>query len=249
MKKYTGFTKEELERLYWHETRSSLEIASAFRVSKKTVLRAMKDFGISRRSSHESRLLYYQEDRVAERRNARWNREELRKLYWDEKKTTPEIGKILGHPASVIGRMMRQLDIPLRDTAEAAKLRNQQHPARRGPNSPCWKGGRRRVGGYIRIKLSPDDSFYEMAASDGCVLEHRLVMAQKLGRCLLPSEKVHHRNGIKDDNGPENLKLVSRASHQIYSELCANCPLRKEIRLLRWQFKQLQEQLQYKLME
>jgi hypothetical protein len=38
-------------------------------------------------------------------------------------------------------------------------------------------------------------------------LEHRVVMERLLGRALRPSEHVHHRNGDRLDNRPENLEL------------------------------------------
>jgi hypothetical protein len=42
------------------------------------------------------------------------------------------------------------------------------------------------------------------------VFEHILVAEEILGRYLERDESIHHRNGVRDDNRPENLELWTR---------------------------------------
>lgn len=49
------------------------------------------------------------------------------------------------------------------------------------------------------------------ARTHGYVFEHILVMERILGRSLLVDETVHNRNGVRNDNRPENLELWIRA--------------------------------------
>jgi hypothetical protein len=50
--------------------------------------------------------------------------------------------------------------------------------------------------------------------SKGFILEHRFVMEKSLGRKLLSSEHVHHKNHQRNDNRLENLEISSQSEHQ-----------------------------------
>jgi hypothetical protein len=67
-------------------------------------------------------------------------------------------------------------------------------------------GGRRPVyngEGYVRVFIPGHPN----AHKTGYVLEHIAVMVELIGRPLFTDETVHHRNGVRDDNRPENLEL------------------------------------------
>jgi len=124
--------------------------------------------------------------------------------------------------------------LPCKSCSSKAKGR-----AHRSANHPRWRGGRR-IGsdGYIQILLQPDDFYFSMAGKTGYVREHRLVIAKSLQRCLLPWEIVHHRNGVRQDNRIENLKLLKgQADHT------SMCILQKENERLKRQIRELQTRI------
>ena len=71
---------------------------------------------------------------------------------------------------------------------------------------------KKREDGYIAIYF-PD---HPKSSKDGYIMEHILVMEAIIGSHLEDNEVVHHKNGIRDDNRKENLKLMDFREHARY---------------------------------
>ena len=62
---------------------------------------------------------------------------------------------------------------------------------------------------------------------DGSVVrvkKHRWIMSGMIGRMLRPDEDVHHINGDKTDNRPENLEILTHGDHSTLSNLSRTHP-------------------------
>lgn len=181
---------------------------------------------------------------------------DLRKLYLEDKLSTPQIAQLKGSSIRAVKSAIKEAGLPKRNKSEANRLLAAKGIfSYKDEKNPNWKGGRSiNNNGYVRIRLNPNNPYYSMAHEDEYILEHRLVMAEYLGRCLFPWEVIHHKNGIKTDNRLENLELLPTNKYHLIDSVTKSyikslqeriTKLKKEveqqdrkIRLLKWQLKE-----------
>lgn len=141
--------------------------------------------------------------------SARWRNEpEVRRLHATGK-TTGQIGKAVGMRPDDVLRLLRLLGLP------------SHMPHHRGAHNPAWRGGRTLdKSGYVMLYMPG----HPMADGHGRVREHRLVIAQSIGRNLTAVEVVDHINGTRDDNRIENLCLYPCNADHLAATRKGHCP-------------------------
>lgn len=96
--------------------------------------------------------------------------------------------------------------------------------SRIGARSSRWRGGRfMDDGGYWRVWVDVGHPYADVANASGYAMEHRLVMSEQLGRPVTRDESVHHINGDRGDNRPDNLQLRSGKHGNGVRHQCLDC--------------------------
>ena len=90
-----------------------------------------------------------------------------------------------------------------------------------GSKNGAWKGGRNiDADGYVLVWIAA----HPFATSSNYVREHRLVMELKLNRYLTEDEVVHHIDGNRQNNHPNNLELFPSNADHLRATLTGKCP-------------------------
>lgn len=120
-----------------------------------------------------------------------------------------DIAKHVGRSPQAISHFASRNNI--RKDKEAEFLH--RSAARKGEGTPNYKGYRRKTPKGYFVRYAP---WHPNASSQGLVMEHRMVMEGLIGRFLAADEVVHHIDGNKGNNSPENLMLMTTGEHSAF---------------------------------
>jgi len=124
------------------------------------------------------------------------NKDYLYNMYVEKRLSAPQIANKHGVDKSYILELLERHDIQRRSLSEAFQQQSLWQPA------PLFMGGR----GY---------EFWQDQTNSGAdkLYVHRLLAVSEYGIDAVMEKEIHHKNGVKWDNRPGNIELVSKSEH------------------------------------
>ena len=207
--------KNLIIQLYHKENLKLQEVADELGVCKDTVRRNMKRFNIPPKASG----VY----RKGQCNHIITMLPLAKKLYLEDMLPVLEVCKQLGTSFYTLQRLFKDNGIQFRGSGESVRLAYSHHPNmgfQKGAKHPRFSGYRatKNTGGYI-LEYKPE---HPRAGKNGYVGQHILVWEEANGKPLPEAWIVHHLNGIKNDNRPENLAGLSTRAHSLVLNEKAN---------------------------
>lgn len=141
-------------------------------------------------------------------------KELIEKLHWDLGYTLRDITKIFGKSWWWMVHFKKKTGLKVKGRKESLYGKYNGH----GPN---WMGGKFKVHDYWMIWIGKD---HPNANKRGYIPEHRYIMTKKIGRPLKKYEVVHHIDGNKENNDPNNLQLMSMGGRGKFHGVPIKCP-------------------------
>jgi len=208
MPKAIIISKETIKQLYHLKNLTLQQVADELGVCKDTVRRNMRRNNIPPKASEVYRK--GQDTRIIRMFPL------AKKLYFEDMLSMLEVCKRLGISFYTLQRLFRDNGVQFRSSGESARLAYSQHPNmgfQKGTEHPRFNGYRatKKTGGYI-LEYKPD---HPRAGKNGYVGQHILVWEMANKKPLPQGWVVHHLNGIKNDNKPENLAGLSVRAHSL----------------------------------
>lgn len=123
-----------------------------------------------------------------------------------------EIGETLGCAKELVGWRLRKLGYK-RTKSESLQIAwvRRRRKLIENRDNPNWKGGRYQDShGYIRLYYP---GHHRCWRNQNYIFEHTLVWEQANNTELPDGYDIHHLNGIKNDNRPDNLVAMKHGEH------------------------------------
>lgn len=166
---------------HYLQTKSAERTAKTFHITRKRTWRLLRDAGVYK--GRTIKITAAQEQGII--------------TAWQGGESQTSIAKRIGLSQCWVGRFLKKKEV----LVEPQKASGSKHGK--------WKGGKYTQQGYTYVWMDRSHQFYNsMAFKGGYTAEHRLVMAEYIGRPLTKTETVHHKNGNRSDNRIDNLQLM-----------------------------------------